>query len=67
MSGGRWGYQSERIREQADFAKIALDAIADCELIIDWAECYDTSRAEAEAAVYDRLLELFDSNFGGYS
>lgn len=74
MSGGRWGYQSERIRELAGdegsliLTRKLLDAVAQAERIVDWAESGDTSRRRddgsgAERDLYDLWKQTFDEVF----
>lgn len=72
MSGGRWGYRSWRIRDQAEdiakFIKAFSEAIAQSEHIVDWAECGDTVRRRedgsgAERDLYDLWLKTFDEVF----
>lgn len=75
MSGGAWGYQSERIRELAGddgtliMIRKLLDAVADTEHIVDWAESGDTVRRRedgsgAERDLYDLWKRTFDEVFG---
>lgn len=70
MSGGAWGYQSYRIREQAKAVGKFIEAIAESEHIIDWAESGDTVRRRedgsgAERDLYDLWLKTFNEVFGG--
>lgn len=44
MSGGHWGYLSERLREQGGYSKLVWEAVGDLEAIVDWAESGDTVR-----------------------
>jgi hypothetical protein len=66
VSGGHWGYASQKIEELAgdegDYqaARTLLMAAARTEHLIDWAESCDTSRADAERQVYDLWVETFD-------
>ena len=73
MSGGRWGYQSWKIKDQAqDLVRFAVafgEAIAESEHIIDWSECGDTVRRRddgsgAERDLYDLWLRTFDEVYG---
>lgn len=64
MSGGRWNYQSWRIREQAEPIAKFIEAIAESEYIVDWAESGDTARRRedgsgAERDLYDLWLKTF--------
>lgn len=69
MSGGRWGYQSWKIKDWAEFVPRFIGAIAESEHIIDWAECGDTVRRRedgsgAERDLYDLWLKTFDEVYG---
>ena len=69
MSGGRWGYQQWKIQELAenlasDQMVQFLKAIADTERLIDWAECNDTTREDAEPKLYDLWRDTFDRIWG---
>lgn len=71
MSGGRWGYQSHRIRDWAGVIPRLgkfIDAIAQSEHIIDWAESGDTVRRRedgsgAEHDLYELWLATFNDAF----
>jgi hypothetical protein len=75
MSGGRWNYQSHRIRDLAEnlsASEIAefLRAVAETEHIVDWAECGDTVRRRedgsgAERDLYDLWLGVFTRLYDG--
>lgn len=76
MSGGHWGYQSQRIREllgddgKVTLARKLLDAVAETEHIVDWAQSGDTTRRRedgsgAERDLYDLWLRTFDEVFDG--
>ena len=41
-----------------------VEAIAESEHIIDWAECGDTLREDAEPKLYDLWLKVFDEVYG---
>lgn len=64
MSGGRWNYAEGRIRELADELAerlpVLLNAVAETEHLIDWAESSDTSRESAEVKVYDLWVATFN-------
>lgn len=69
MSGGNWGYQQWRIKEEAErFAKF-MGAVAESEHIVDWAESGDTVRCRedgsgAERDLYDLWLKTFNEVYG---
>jgi hypothetical protein len=76
VSGGRWQYQSWKIRDQGEefgkFIGAFAEAIAESEHIVDWAECGDTVRRRedgsgAEQDLYDLWLKTFDEVYGGYT
>jgi hypothetical protein len=69
MSGGRWGYQSYKIEDQAERIGKLIKAIAESEHIIDWAESGDTTRRRedgsgAERDLYDLWLKTFEEIYG---
>jgi hypothetical protein len=69
MSGGRWGYQSWKIKDQAEVVVKFIEAIAESEHIIDWAESGDSARRRedgsgAERDLYDLWLKTFDEVYG---
>jgi hypothetical protein len=69
VSGGKWGYQSYRIEEQAEALSGFVKAIAQSEHIIDWAESGDTVRRRedgsgAERDLYDLWLATFNMIYG---
>ena len=69
MSGGRWNYQSWRIKDQAETIARFIEAIGESEHIIDWAESGDTVRRRedgsgAERDLYDLWLKTFEAVFG---
>jgi hypothetical protein len=69
VSGGAWGYQSWKIKESAEMVGKFIEAIAESEHIIDWAECGDTVRRRedgsgAERDLYDLWLKTFNAVFG---
>ena len=69
MSGGRWNYQSWKIKDSAATIVKFIEAIAESEHIIDWAECGDTVRRRedgsgAERDLYDLWLKTFEETFG---
>lgn len=69
MSGGRWNYQQWRIHDWAEHAPKFIEAIAQSEHIIDWAESGDTVRVRedgsgAERDLYDLWLKTFNEVFG---
>jgi hypothetical protein len=69
VSGGRWGYQSWKIKDQAETISKFVNAIADSEHIIDWSESGDTVRRRedgsgAERDLYDLWLKTFDEVYG---
>ena len=69
MSGGAWGYQSWKIKEQIEPVSKFIAAIAESEHIIDWAESGDTVRRRedgsgAERDLYDLWLKTFNEVFG---
>jgi len=69
MSGGTWGYQSWRIKDSAEGFVKFINAIAESEHIIDWAESGDTARRRedgsgAERDLYDLWLKTFNEVFG---
>jgi hypothetical protein len=71
VSGGRWGYRSEWIRDLAgdestliQLRKL-LGALAETERIVDWAESGDTVRRRddgsgAERDLYDLWVRTFN-------
>lgn len=70
MSGGRWGYQSFRIKDSAEAIAKFIEAIGESEHIIDWSESGDTVRRRddgsgAERDLYDLWVKTFDSVYGG--
>lgn len=69
MSGGRWGYQSWRIKDSAEKIARFVEAIGESEHIIDWAESGDTVRRRedgsgAERDLYDLWLKVFEDVYG---
>lgn len=72
MSGGHWGYQSHWIREYAEHfredSKVArfINAVADSEHIVDWAESGDTDVATAQRRLYDLWFDTFEEAFAEY-
>jgi hypothetical protein len=69
MSGGRWGYQSWKIKDSAAVIAKFTEAIGESEHIIDWAECGDTVRRRedgsgAERDLYDLWLKTFTDIYG---
>jgi hypothetical protein len=69
VSGGKWDYQSHRIKDSAAGLAKFVEAIAESEHIIDWAECGDTTRRDedgsgAERDLYDLWLKTFNEVFG---
>ena len=69
MSGGRWGYQSWKIKDMAPMMARFAEAIGESEHIIDWAECSDTVRRRedgsgAERDLYDLWLKVFEETYG---
>ena len=65
MSGGRWGYQSWKIKPSAEMIGKFIEAIGQSEHIIDWAESGDTVRRRedgsgAERDLYDLWLKTFE-------
>jgi hypothetical protein len=72
LGGGKWGYQSHQICEMAtaiqDNKHILvelLNAVAQTEHIIDWAESGETVRhrkdcSGAERDLYEMWLDVFD-------
>lgn len=69
MSGGMWGYQSWKIKDSAEAIGKFLEAVAESEHIIDWAESGDTVRRRedgsgAERDLYDLWLKTFEAVFG---
>jgi hypothetical protein len=74
MSGGRWNYQQWKIQDQGEELKkllVFVDAVAESEHIVDWAECGDTVRRRedgsgAERDLYDLWLKTFDEVYGSW-
>lgn len=69
MSGGAWGYQSWKIKESAEMIAAFIEAIAESEHIVDWAESGDTARRRedgsgAERDLYDLWLKTFEKVYG---
>jgi hypothetical protein len=69
MSGGKWNYQSWRIKDSAEMIGKFIEAISESEHIIDWAESGDTARRRedgtgAEQDLYDLWLTVFDEVYG---
>ena len=69
MSGGAWGYQSWKIRDSAPMITRFIEAIAESEHIVDWAESGDTSRRRedgsgAERDLYELWLRTFNEVYG---
>jgi hypothetical protein len=69
MSGGTWGYQSYKIKDSIEGIAAFIEAIAESEHIIDWAESGDTVRRRedgsgAERDLYDLWLKTFNKVFG---
>lgn len=76
MSGGRWNYQQWRIEELAERLRAGqeplvkfIEAIAESEHIVDWAESGDTTRRRedgsgAERDLYDLWLKTFEEVYG---
>lgn len=65
MSGGAWGYQEHRIRDSIETVAKFIEAIAQSEHIVDWAESGDTARRRedgsgAERDLYDLWLATFN-------
>lgn len=63
MSGGRWNYQEYKIVEDAERLITLMTAVAATEHIVDWSECGDTSRDDAERELYDLWVKTFDEVF----
>lgn len=61
MSGGRWGYQADRLREQAKSMTKILEAVAESEHIIDWATSGDTSIEGAQVKLFELWEQTFES------
>jgi hypothetical protein len=71
MSGGAWNYQEHRIRESAETVAAFIEAIAESEHIVDWAESGDSVRRRedgtgAEKDLYDLWLKTFNKVFGEF-
>lgn len=64
MSGGHWGYQSERIRDQGERMQQLLNTVAKTEHLMDWAICADTAIEEEKHKLWDLWEEYFDSQYG---
>jgi len=69
MSGGAWGYQSWKIRDSAETVAKFIEAIAQSEHIVDWAESGDTARRRedgsgAERDLYELWLKTFNEVYG---
>lgn len=64
MSGGRWAYMEHKLREMSVDVQKLLEAVAQSEHIVDWSECSDTSRADAEKELYDLWVKTFDEVSG---
>ena len=70
MSGGTWNYQSWRIKNSAEMIRKIIEAVAESEHIVDWAEAGDTSRRRddgsgAEHDLYELWLKTFNDIYGG--
>jgi len=69
VSGGRWGYQSQRIKDVIPVLAKFAEAISESKHIIDWAESGDTVRRRedgsgAERDLYDLWLKTFEEIYG---
>lgn len=69
MSGGTWNYQSWRIKDSAPHIARFVEAIAESEHIVDWAEAGDTVRRRedgsgAEHDLYELWLKTFNEVYG---
>lgn len=69
MSGGEWGYQSQKIKDSVQVVSEFIEAIGESEHIIDWAESGDTVRRRedgsgAERDLYDLWLKTFRRVYG---
>lgn len=73
MSGGRWGYQQHKIKDDAlrmsELLAAFAHAVSESEHLIDWAESGDTVRRRedgsgAERDLYDLWLKTFDEVYG---
>lgn len=60
MSGGAWGYQSHQLEDAADQFQKLLRVVAQTERLLDWSECGDTARADAERELYDLWVTTFN-------
>ncbi len=60
MSGGHWGYQSERLRENADDLRRLFLTLAEVEEALDWGICGDWTTAESKEVVYRLMVDYFD-------
>ena len=64
MSGGRWDYKQDKYRwnEEVDLNEVQqwLQVLGEVLHKIDYAECGDSSRKDAEPQIYDLLLEKAD-------
>jgi hypothetical protein len=68
VSGGRWNYQSWKIKDMASVLARFAEAIGESEHIIDWAESGDTVRRRddgsgAERDLYDLWLKVFEETY----
>lgn len=69
VSGGRWDYQSWKIKDLAPMVAQFVEAIGESEHIVDWAESGDTVRRRedgsgAERDLYDLWLKVFTEVYG---
>ena len=64
MSGGMWEYRQYEIEEEADRVRAFLRAVARSEHIVDWSECCDTLRKDAEHELYDLWVGVFNKVYG---
>jgi hypothetical protein len=68
VSGGRWNYQSQGVKDMAPALARFAEAIGESEHIIDWAESGDTVRRRedgsgAERDLYDLWLKVFEETY----
>lgn len=69
MSGGAFGYQEHKIRDAIESVSVIMEAVAQSEHIVDWAESGDTTRRRedgsgAERDLYDLWLKTFERLYG---
>jgi hypothetical protein len=64
MSGGQWGYQSDRLIADGERFRVIMEAVGKSERIIDWAESGDSSKEMAKTKLYELWVDTFTALYG---